>query len=82
MRALGNALGAFWMLATGAVVLYVFFVALDAFEPTEAWLVTAVVAVLAVLVAIHFVRVRRELARHGPNEARRSLNRMRERRGF
>lgn len=82
MKNLRAALSMFWVFAIGAVVLYVFFVVLDAFEPEEAWGFTIAAAVLVVLVAIHFVRVRRELARHGPNEARRSLNKMRERRGF
>jgi O-antigen/teichoic acid export membrane protein len=72
----------FWVFALGAVVLYVFFVVIDAFEPGEVWGITIGALGLTVLIAIHFIKVRHELARHGPNEARRSLNKMRERRGF
>lgn len=72
----------FWIAALGVVVLYVFFAVLGAFDPGDVWALTAVVAVLIVLLAIHFVHVRRELSQEGPNSARRQLNAWRERRGF
>ena len=72
----------FWIAALGVVVLYVFFAVLGAFDPGDVWALTAVVVVLIVLLAIHFVHVRRELSEEGPNSARRQLNAWRERRGF
>lgn len=82
MNRIGTVGDFFWIAAIGAVVLYVFFAVLGAFSPAEVWVVTGIVAVLLVLTAIHFVHLRRELHRQGPNEARRKLNAMRERRGF
>lgn len=82
MHGVRDAMSAFWLMAMGAIVLYAFFVVLDAFEPGQVWGLTIFIAVLAVLVGIHFIRVRRELARHGSSEVRRSRNKMRERRGF
>ena len=72
----------FWIAALGVVVLYFFFAVLGAFDPGEVWALTTLIAVLIVLLAIHFVHVRRELAEEGPNSARRQLNAWRERRGF
>lgn len=82
MNQLARLSNAFWMLAVGVIVLYAFFVALDAFAPGDVWVLTIVVAVLAVMLAVHFLHLRRELDREGPNEARRALNAWRERRGF
>lgn len=74
--------GLFWVLAIGVVVLYAFFVTLNAFAPGDVWWVTAGVAVLVALLAVHLVHVRRELAKGGQSSARRELNAMREKRGF
>lgn len=82
MNALRELRVAFWLVALGAVILYLFFVMLDAFDPADAWIATVGAAILAVLLVIHFVRVRRALRRGGDNEARQELNKMRERRGF
>jgi fatty acid desaturase len=72
----------FWTAAIGVVVLYVFFAVLGAFDPGEVWALTVLIAVLVVLIAIHFAYLRRELDEEGPNSARRQLNAWRERRGF
>lgn len=72
----------FWTAALGVVVLYFFYAVLGAFDPGEVWGLTVAVAVLIVLLAIHYVQLRRELDAEGPNSARRQLNAWRERRGF
>lgn len=72
----------FWTAAIGIVVLYLFFAVLGAFDPGEVWPLTIAVGLLVVLIAIHFIQVRRELGEEGPNSARRQLNAWRERRGF
>jgi membrane protein implicated in regulation of membrane protease activity len=82
MRPLGILYNAFWTLAIGIVALYAFFVTINALAPGEVWALTAVVAVLSLLLVVHFVHLRRVLKQGGPNETRRQLNAMRERRGF
>lgn len=72
----------FWTAAIGVVALFLFFAVLGAFDPGEVWALTVAVAVLVVLIIIHFVQVRHELGEEGPNPARRQLNAWRERRGF
>jgi hypothetical protein len=73
----------FWLLALGAVVLYVFFIALAAIPPREVAGLSIAMAALAALVMIHNLRVESELADPGGDpRRRRSLNRQRERRGF
>jgi cytochrome bd-type quinol oxidase subunit 1 len=80
---LGNMRVSFWLFALGAIVLYVFFFSLATIPPTQVAGVTMVIALLAVLVAIHNVRVNSELADPGGDpRLRRSLNRQREHRGF
>jgi hypothetical protein len=82
MRSLGTLFNFFWTLALGIVVLYAFFVAINAISPGQVWALTVVVVVLSLLLTVHFVHVRRVLKQGGPNESRRRLNAMRERRGF
>jgi membrane protein implicated in regulation of membrane protease activity len=82
MGSLGRFANAFWALALGIVILYAFFIALQAFAPGEVWPLTVAVAILALMLVVHFVHLRRVLKQRGPNEARRRLNAMRERRGF
>jgi len=73
----------FWLVSLGAIVLYVFFIALAAIPPREVAGVTIAMAVLAALVVIHNLRVESELADPGGDpRLRRSLNAQRERRGF
>jgi membrane protein implicated in regulation of membrane protease activity len=82
MRSLGTLYNAFWALAIGIVALYAFLVAINAFSPGQVWALTVAVAVLSLLLVVHFVHLRRVLKQRGPNETRRRLNAMRERRGF
>jgi membrane protein implicated in regulation of membrane protease activity len=82
MRSLSTLLNIFWTLAIAIVVMYAFLVAIAALAPGEVWALTVVVAVLSLLLAVHFVHLRRVLNQGGSNEARRRLNAMRERRGF
>lgn len=67
---------AFWAIAAGVVVAYVFFLALGAFESGEALALTIVVIVLAALWVAHTVIASRQRARDP------RLTRGRERRGF
>lgn len=69
---------AFWALIAGVVVAYVFFLALGAFDSSEAGLLTAVVVVLAVLWSGHAFHV----ARHSTPNERLAREHERERRGF
>ena len=73
----------FWIVVIGTIVLYVFLVLLATISPGEVAALTAVVGALAVIFILRNVRVAAELANRGgdPN-LRRSLNRIRERRGF
>jgi hypothetical protein len=73
----------FWLTVIGAVVLYVFFVSLSGVDPVEVAGVTSVVIGLAAAFTARNLRVATELAdRGGDPQLRRSINRMRERRGF
>ena len=73
----------FWLIAIGAVVLYVFFIVLAAIPPREVAGLSLVMGALAALVVIHNLRVESELADPGGDpRLRRSLNAQRERRGF
>ncbi|HEX3292959.1 MAG TPA: hypothetical protein VHR38_04405 [Solirubrobacterales bacterium] len=73
----------FWLIAVGGVVLYGFFVVVATISPGQTAALTAVVCALAVLFTLRNVRVAAQLAdRGGDPQLRRSVNRMRERRGF
>jgi len=73
----------FWVAATGAVVLYVFFVLLARISPGQIAGLTAVIAGLAAITLIRNVRVASQLGDRGGNpQLRLRRNRMRERRGF
>jgi hypothetical protein len=83
MRLLSRIGLSLWILIIGAIVIYVFFVAVASISPREVAGVTTVVAALAVLFAIRSVRVGFDLADRGGDPAlRRARNRARERRGF
>jgi hypothetical protein len=72
-----------WIAVLGAIVIYVFFVAVASISPKEVAGVTAIVATLTVLFAIRSVRIALDLSDRGGNPAlRRARNRARERRGF
>lgn len=82
LRTVGLLTSLFWILAVGAIALFVFFAALGSFSPGEvAWL-SVLVAVLAIAATIHFIRVRRALGDHRHDELARTVHAMRERRGF
>ena len=73
----------FWLVAIGTVVLYGFFVVVATISPGQMAAVTAVVVGLAALFTFRNLRVAAQLAdRGGDPQLRRSLNRIRERRGF
>jgi hypothetical protein len=74
-------LGSISVICLGTVVLFVFFAALGGVDPGEALWATVVVASLAVLLVVRSLIVRHELGEHGNSEIR-SVNRLRERRGF
>lgn len=83
MRIIGGLRLSFWLCASGAVFLYVFFVGLAGIPPTRMAWVTAVAALLAALLTVRNIRVTSELADPGGDpRLRRDLNRQRERRGF
>ena len=82
MDAIGRLANAFWILAVGAIALYGFFVLMGAISPTDLILLTAQMGILAILAAVHFIRVRRALSDHRHDELARSAHAMRERRGF
>lgn len=72
-----------WLGVIGAIVLYVFFVAIADVSPRQIVGVTVVIAALTILFAIRSIRIASELADRGGNPAlRRARNRARERRGF
>ena len=73
---------AFWTLVVGAVALYAFFMAMGAVSPTDLVWLTALVAVLAVLLVVHLARVHRLMSEHGHETEMREVHKWRERRGF
>ena len=79
---LSRMLGPLSVLCLGAVVLFAFFAALGAFSPNEVLLPTIVVGVLGLLFAARALYVRHELGQHGNQAIMRSVNSLRERRGF
>jgi len=73
----------FWLIAIGGVVLYVFFVVVATVSPGQTAALSAVICALAALFTLRNVRVAAHLAdRRGDPQLRRSVNRIRERRGF
>lgn len=71
---------AFWVLALGAIVIWGFFLTFGAFSLTDPVWLTVTVGVLALLAALHFVRVRKAI--DDDQELARRMHMMRERRGF
>jgi hypothetical protein len=83
MGLLGNLRLSLWMGALGALVLYVFFIALATVPLHQIAGLTAFAGVLAGLFALRSVRLNNELADPGGDpRVRRALNHQRERRGF
>jgi heme exporter protein D len=79
---LSKMLGPFWVVLIGVVVLFAFFAALGMFSPAEVVWLSVAVAALAIIFVIRSLLMRRHLGRHGNQELFRSLNTLRERRGF
>jgi hypothetical protein len=79
---LSRMLGPLSVICLGAVAMYLFFAALGGITPSEVILPTIVVAVLAVLFLARSLVVRHELAAGGTHTTARSVNSLRERRGF
>jgi len=83
MGMLGRLRLSFWIAVVGVIVLYAFFVALAGISPAQVASVTIVVGVLTAVFTLRSLRLASELAdRGGDPRLRRSLNRIRERRGF
>ena len=73
----------FWLIALGGIVLYVFFVVVATVSPGQTAALAGLVCALAALFTIRNVRMAAQLAdRGGDPQLRRSVNRIRERRGF
>jgi uncharacterized membrane protein len=79
---LNKTLGPLWIVLLGIVVLFGFFAILGMFSPDEVMWLTVAVAALAVLIGLRSLLMRRQLNKHGNQELFRSLNQLRERRGF
>jgi fatty acid desaturase len=80
LESIGRLSGVFWAVCVGVVGLYVFFLALGAYSAGELIAVTIVMAVLVVLLFVHFARVRHHIDED--LEFRRKVNAFRETRGF
>jgi hypothetical protein len=83
MGVIGRLRMSFWLVVIGSVVLYGFFVVVATISPGQMAAVTVVVGALAALFTFRNLRVAAALAaRGGDPQLRRSVNRIRERRGF
>ena len=79
---LSRTLGPLSVICIGVVVMFVFFAALGGISPGEVVGLTIVVGVLALLLVVRFLLVRHELGARGSQATLRSVNALRERRGF
>ena len=79
---LNRMLGPVAVLFLGVVVMFVFFLALGGIAPGEVLWPTIAVCALALLLTARALYVRHELDEHGNREIFRSVNSLRERRGF
>jgi hypothetical protein len=75
-------LGPLSVLCLGAVVMFVFFAVLGGVAPSEVLFPSIVVAALALLFTVRSFVVRHELGENGNRNMLRSVNSLRERRGF
>jgi hypothetical protein len=83
MGVIGHLRLSFWVVVIGTIVLYGFFVLVATIPPGQVVALTATIAALAAIFTVRNVRIAAELADRGGNpQLRRSLNRIRERRGF
>jgi membrane protein implicated in regulation of membrane protease activity len=81
MKLRREATNALWVLVLGGIALFCFFAAIGALHPGDVVWLTVAVGVLAVLAAVHFIRVRHSLDEHA-GELARTVHAMRETRGF
>ncbi|HEY3193587.1 MAG TPA: hypothetical protein VGJ61_12435 [Solirubrobacterales bacterium] len=79
---LSRMLGPLSVLCLGAVVMFVFFAVLGGVAPSEVLFPSIVVAALALLFTVRSFVVRHELGENGNRNMLRSVNSLRERRGF
>jgi hypothetical protein len=79
---LSRMLGPISVLCIGVVVMFVFFAVLGGVAPSEVVWPTVVVATLALLFTVRSMIVRHRLGEHGNVDMFRSINSLRERRGF
>ena len=83
MGVIGHLRLSFWVVVVGTIVLYTFFVLLATIPLDQVVALTIGIVALAAVFTIRNVRLAAELADRGGNpQLRRSLNRIRERRGF
>jgi tetrahydromethanopterin S-methyltransferase subunit E len=75
-------LGPLSVICLGLVVMFVFFATLAGLAPSEVVVPTVVVGVLALLLMVRMLVVRHELGARGSQATLRSVNALRERRGF
>jgi hypothetical protein len=66
----------------GVIVVFAFFALLGLFAPGDVIWLTIGIAVLGAAVLVHSLLVRHELGGGGMNDVARSVNALRERRGF
>jgi hypothetical protein len=79
---LNRMLGPISVLCIGVVVTFVFFAVLGGVAPSEVVWPTVVCATLALLFTVRSMIVRHRLGEHGNVDMFRSVNALRERRGF
>jgi tetrahydromethanopterin S-methyltransferase subunit E len=79
---LSRMLGPLSVICLGLVVMFVFFATLGGVAPSEVVWPTIVVGVLALLLMVRSLLVRHELGARGRQATLRSVNALRERRGF
>lgn len=79
---LSRMLGPLSVVCIGVVAMFVFFAALGGISPGEVVGLTVVVGALALLIVARSLVVRHELGARGSQATLRSVNALRERRGF
>jgi hypothetical protein len=79
---LGRTLSGLMIAFLGLVVIFGFFALLGLFAPGDVIWLTIGTAVLAAAVLVHSMLVRHEIDEGGGNPVARSINALRERRGF
>jgi hypothetical protein len=79
---LSRMLGPLSVLCIGAVVMFIFFATLAGVAPGEVVWPSVIVGTLALLFTVRSLIVRHELGENGNRNVLRSVNSLRERRGF